>query len=107
MRLTVDKTGKKFVVAMAPEEKTDPDGKQRVDRRTNEPLWTTQLAAFDDTGVEKLVVTTAGQPPKVNVEQVVDPVELEAIPWVQGSRYGTAFRAKSITPVSVSAAKAA
>lgn len=105
MRLLVDTSKVTFTVSKAVEEKKDQDGRQRTDRRTQEPLWTVQLFALDETGGEVIMVTVAGNAPKVNVGQNVAPVELEAIPWVQGNRNGTAFRAKSVG--TLSAAKAA
>jgi hypothetical protein len=56
-------------------------------------------------GAEVITVTVAGNPPKVSVGQDVQTVELEAIPWVQEKRNGTAFRAKDVrTPQQVKAA---
>ena len=105
MRLLIDQSPVKFTVSKAVEEKKDQDGRQRTDRRTQQPLWTVQLFALDETGGEVIPVTVAGVAPKVNVGQNVTPVELEAIPWVQNNRNGTAFRAKNVT--ALSAAKAA
>ena len=105
MRLLVDISKKQFTVAKAAEEKLDQDGRQRKDRLTQEPLWTVQLFALDDKGGDVIMVTVAGSAPKVTVGQSVIPVELEAIPWAQGTRNGTAFRATSLT--SLAAAKAA
>lgn len=99
MRLVVDTSRVQFTVSRGTEPKKDQDGKQRADRRTGELLYTVQLVAFDELGAEVLTVTMAGQPPQVTVGQVVTPVELEAIPWAQNGRNGTAFRAKALTPV--------
>ena len=98
MRLLVDTSRVRFTVSKPPEEKRDMDGKQRSDRRTGELLYTVQLVAFDDTGAEVITVTVAGNPPKVTVGQDVLAVELEAIPWVQEKRSGTAYRAKDVRP---------
>lgn len=105
MRLLVDTSKVSFTVSRGVEEKRDQDGRQRTDRRTQEPLWTVQLFALDDAGGEVIMVTVAGQAPKVSVGQQVMPVELEAIPWVQGTRNGTAFRVKGLSVAA--AAKAA
>lgn len=100
MRLVLDTSGLRFMVTKAPEAKKDQDGKQRADRRTGELLYTVQLTAFDDEeGATVLSVTMAGQPPQVTVSQMVTPIELEAIPWAQNGRNGTAFRAKVLDPV--------
>ena len=80
MRLLVDVSRVKFTVTKAVDKKTDQHGNQKNDRHTGEPLWSTQVMALDETGGEMLTITTAGQPPKVNVGQDVVPVELEAIP---------------------------
>jgi hypothetical protein len=96
MRLLVDTSRVRFTVSKPPEEKRDMDGKQRSDRRTGELLFTVQLVAFDGTGAEVITVTVAGSPPKVAVGQDVVAVELEAIPWVQEKRSGTAYRAKDV-----------
>jgi hypothetical protein len=106
MRLLVDTSRVRFTVSKLPEEKRDMDGKQRSDRRTGDLLYTVQLVAFDDTGAEVITVTVAGNPPKVTVGQDVLAVELEAIPWVQEKRSGTAYRAKDVRPAQP-AAKAA
>ena len=48
-------------------------------------------------------MTVAGPPPKVTVGQDVSVVELEAIPWVQEKRSGTAYRAKDVRPAQPAA----
>lgn len=99
MRLFVDTSRVQFMVTKATEAKKDQDGKQRADRRTGELLYTVQLMALDETGGDVINVTMAGQPPQVTVGQHVAPVELEAIPWAQNGRNGTAFRAKALDQV--------
>ena len=97
MRLLVDTTGKTFTVTKDVAEKQDQNGRQKVDRNTQEPLWTVQVMALDETGGEMLNVTLAGNAaPKVNVGAVVNPVELEAIPWATNGKNGVAYRAKSL-----------
>ena len=100
MRLLVDTAGKQFQVTRGVEEKRDQNGSQRFDRNTREPLWTVQVLALDESGGEVIAVTVAGVPPKVSVGQNVRPIELEAIPWVQNGRNGTAFRARSLEPIA-------
>lgn len=104
MRLMIDTSRVQFTVSKATEAKKDQDGKHRADRRTGELLYTVQLVALDETGAEVITVTVAGQPPEVTVGLPVVPVELEAIPWAQNGRSGTAFRAKGFTPVKTSKA---
>jgi hypothetical protein len=105
MKLRVDTSKVQFTVTRAPEEKRDQQGLQKADRKTGELLFTVQLMALDETGGEMINVTVAGQLPKVTVGQFARVVELEAIPWATNGRNGTAFRARSIEPMS--AAKAA
>ena len=107
MRLLVDISRVTFTVTKAVEEKRDQNKMQKKDRNTGEPLWTTQVMALDESGGDMLTITTAGQPPKVNVGQSVQPVELEAIPWATNGRSGVAYRASSLTPAGTSSGKAA
>ena len=106
MKLVVDTQGKTFTVTKAAVEKQDQNGRQKQDRITNEPLWTVQVMALDETGGEMLNVTVAGQQmPKVTVGTAVGLVELEAIPWATNGKNGVAFRARQIN--TLGAAKAA
>ena len=100
MRLLIDIARVTFTVTKAPAEKRDQNQMQKKDRTTGEPLWTTQVMALDETGGEMLTITTAGQPPKVNVGQQVTPAELEAIPWATNGRSGTAYKATSLMTAS-------
>jgi hypothetical protein len=47
------------------------------------------------------------QPPKVTPGQLVTPVELQAIPWAQNGKNGTAFRASELKVVAGKSAAAA
>ncbi len=96
-----------FTVTRPVCEKTDQNGRQKTDRNTGEPLWSTQVMALDETGGEMITITTAGQPPKVNVGQQVTPVELEAIPWATNGRSGVAYKAKSLNAAGSAASKPA
>ena len=99
MRLLIDTSGKSFTVTRAVEEKKDQNGRQKVDRNTQEPLWTVQVMALDETGGEMLNVTLAGNAmPKITVGASVVPVELEAIPWATNGKNGVAYRAKTLNP---------
>jgi hypothetical protein len=100
MRLLINTEGKRFLVTRETDEKRDMHGRQRVDKRTGEALFTVQVTALDETGAEVLNVTVAGVPPRVTVGQYVSLVELEAIPWAQDGRNGVAFRAKEIVPAA-------
>lgn len=101
----MDMSRVKFTVTKAPTEKNDQNGRQKTDRNTGAPLWSTQVMALDETGGEMLTITTAGQPPKVNVGQDVMPVELEAIPWATNGRNGTAFKAVSLNVAGAAGSK--
>jgi hypothetical protein len=108
MRLLIDTSRVTFTVGREAQAKTDQNGIQRVERNTNIPMWAVQLVAMDDGGAEVITVTiTAPQAPKVSVGQLVNPVELQAIPWAQNGKNGTAFRAIDLKAVSGSKATAA
>ena len=103
--IKVDTTGSRYTVGAAPRPKNDMEGRQRQDRQTGAPLFTTQLVKVDDEGAEILAITTSGAP---SVEQgaEVRPVGLIAIPWQQGQRSGVAFKADRIEPAHAPASKA-
>ena len=107
MKLFLDISKTTFTVTREVQEKVDENGRQKTNRMTNEPMWTVQVMALDASGGEVINVTVAGLPPKVSVGQSVVPVELEAIPWAQGTRSGTAFRARSLNPASAAKSSAA
>jgi hypothetical protein len=96
MKLLIDTSRVQFTVTRAVGPKTDMEGKQRRERGTDALLWVVQVMALDENGGEMLMVTVAGEEPKLTVGQVVRPVELEAIPWNQNGRNGVAFRAKAL-----------
>ena len=103
MRLLIDTSKVTFTVGREAQEKTDQNGQQRRERNTNVPMWAVQLVAMDDGGAEVITVTiTANQAPSVKVGQLVNPVELQAIPWAQNGKNGTAFRASDIKAVTAS-----
>ena len=107
MKLFLDISHTQFTVTRGVAEKVDENGRQKTQRNTNEPLWTVQLMALEESGGEILNVTVAGVPPKVTPGQSVIPVQLEAIPWAQGTRNGVAFRAAQLNPVAAGAKSAA
>jgi hypothetical protein len=99
MRLLIDTSKVSFTVSRDPQAKMEQGNSpaQRRDRNTGFPLWTVQLVAMEADGAEVINVTVAGeQPPKVNAGQLVTPVELQAIPWAQNGKNGTAFRASEL-----------
>jgi hypothetical protein len=99
MRLAIDITNVQFQVTKNPEQKLDQNGKQKVDR-DGRPMWTTQFLALDETGGEMIAITVAGAIPQLTVGQIAKPVGLEAIPWNNNGKHGTAFRAVEVKPVT-------
>ena len=110
MKLYVDLTGKQFTVSREAEEKRDENGKQKAERTTGRPMWTTQVFVLDTDGGEVITVTTLGERPTVRVGTAVVPVQLEALPWAQNrngvQRNGVAYRATELK-TAPAAAKAA
>ena len=105
VQLEIKTQGVEFVVSRAPQPKNDNDGRQKADRDSGAPLYVTELVAMDDTGAEVIKVTTAGQP-RITTRQLVTVVKLVATPWNIDGRGGVAFRAESITPISVDSSTA-
>lgn len=97
MKLIVDTSRKHVMVSRESVEKTEQNGRQRVERGTGRPMWSTQVIVQDSDGAEVITVTTAGEKPDVAVGQVVALVNLEALPWATNGRNGVAFRAESIS----------
>ncbi len=96
MKLYVDTSTKQVTVSRDPMEKTEQNGRQRVERGTGRPMWSTQVFVLDDDGGEVITVTTAGEKPNVKVGQLVSLSKLEALPWATNGRNGVAFRAEEI-----------
>jgi hypothetical protein len=97
MKLYVDTNGKQVSVTKDPTEKLDgPNGRQKTERNTGRPMWSTQVFVLDDDGGEVITVTTAGEKPNVKVGQSVAVSKLEALPWATNGRNGVAFRAEEI-----------
>ena len=96
MKLYVDTSSKQVTVSRDPMEKTEQNGRQRVERGTGRPMWSTQVFVLDDDGGEVITVTTAGEKPSVKVGQLVSLSKLEALPWATNGRNGVAFRAEEI-----------
>ena len=98
MKLYVDTSAKNITVSKDPEEKNDQNGRQKTERGTGRPMWSTQVFVLDDDGGEVIAVTTAGERPNVKVGQLVLLSKLEALPWATNGRSGVAFRAEEIKP---------
>jgi hypothetical protein len=96
MKLYVDTSAKQVTVTKEPAEKTEQNGRQKTERNTGRPMWSTQVFVLDDDGGEVLTITTAGERPNVKVGQPVFLSKLEALPWATNGRNGVAFRAEEI-----------
>ena len=96
MKLYVDQSGKQFTVTREAVEKTEQNGRQKTERNTGRPMWSTQVFVLDEDGGEVITITTAGEKPNVKVGQLVAVSKLEALPWATNGRNGVAFRAEEI-----------
>ena len=97
MKLHIETSAKQVTVTREPVEKTDgTSGRQKTERATGRPMWSTQVFVLDDDGGEVIAVTTAGERPNVKVGQLVLLSRLEALPWATNGRNGVAFRAEEI-----------
>ena len=101
MKLYVDTGSKQVTVTKDPTEKLEQNGRQKTERATGRPMWSTQVFVLDDDGGEVIAVTTAGERPNVKVGQLVLLSKLEALPWATNGRNGVAFRAEEIKAASV------
>ncbi|MFI0480499.1 hypothetical protein [Actinomadura sp. 9N215] len=103
--IPVDTSGLTFVCVSAPRPKVvnQDTGEVKVDRN-GETVFTVGLSAADATGrVELLNVSVPGDQ-SVTIGEIVTPVGLVAFSWeaVLGGekRFGVAFRAERVAPVS-------
>ena len=97
MKLYVDTNGKQVTVTKDPVAKNDGQtDRQKTERGTGRPMWSTQVFVLDDDGGEVITVTTAGEKPNVKVGQELSVSKLEALPWSTNGRSGVAFRAEEI-----------
>jgi len=86
MKLYVDTNSKQVTVTKDPTEKLEQNGRQKTERGTGRPMWSTQVFVLDDDGGEVITVTTAGEVPNVKVGQQVTVSKLEALPWATNGR---------------------
>lgn len=98
MKLYLDTTGMQLTVTKEAVEKTDQNGRQKTERETGRPMWSTQALALDEDGGTVITITTAGERPNVKVGTVIAVSKLEALPWATNGRSGVAFRAADIKP---------
>jgi hypothetical protein len=107
VKLYVDTSTKQVTVSREPSEKTEQNGRQKVERGTGRPMWSTQVFVLDDDGGEVIAITTAGEKPNVKVGQLVSVSRLEALPWATNGRNGVAFRAEEIKAAGPASVKSA
>jgi hypothetical protein len=62
MKLYVDTSSKQVSVTKEATEKLEQNGRQKVERGTGRPMWSTQVFVLDDEGGEVITITTAGSP---------------------------------------------
>lgn len=96
MKLFVDTSKIHAMVSKEPAEKVDDKGRQRTERGSGRPMWSTQVFVQGDEGGDVINVTTAGARPDVSVGEIVTLPRLEALPWATNGRNGVAFRAEEI-----------
>ena len=107
MKLYVDTSIKQVTVSRDPGEKIEQNGRQKTERGTGRPMWSTQVFVLDDDGGEVITVTTAGEKPNVKVGQLVSLSKLKALPWATNGRNGVAFRAEEIKAAGAGLVKSA
>ena len=107
MKLYVDTSTKQVTVSRETVEKTEQNGRQKTERGTGRPMWSTQVFVLDDDGGEVIAVTTAGERPNVKVGQLVTVSKLEALPWATNGRNGVAFRAEEIKAAGAASVRSA
>ncbi len=105
MKLYVDTSSKQVTVTKDPTEKLEQNGRQKTERNTGRPMWSTQVFVLDDDGGEVITITTAGEKPNVKVGQQLTVSKLEALPWATNGRSGVAFRAEEIKAAGLSSVK--
>ena len=106
MKLYVDTNGKQVTVTKDPVAKNDGQSdRQKTERNTGRPMWSTQVFVLDDDGGEVITITTAGEKPNVKVGQSLAVSKLEALPWATNGRSGVAFRAEEIKTAGLASVK--
>jgi len=88
MKLYVDTSNKQVTVTKDPTEKLEQNGRQKAERGTGRPMWSTQVFVLDDDGGEVIAITTAGEKPNVRVGQLVAVSKLEALPQCRLLQHG-------------------
>lgn len=96
MRLPVDTTEMRFLVATPPEPVRDFTTKALKADADGQPLHALKLVALAPNDSEIISVRVAGRSPAVATGQFVEVHGLVAQPWINGDRSGVSFRAELI-----------
>ena len=102
--LDVPKIAYAFEVSANPEPKLRDlkTREQKVDRDSGLPMWSTELTVKTTNGAQVILVTTVSHAkPSVSLGEMVEPVDLEALPWTNTDangqvRSGVAFKATEL-----------
>ena len=102
--LNMEKIAWAVEVSMRPEPKLKDlrTREQKVDRDSGLPMWSTEVTVKTENGAQVITVTTLGQSaPPVSMGDLVEPVDLEALPWSNTDangqvRSGVAFKATEL-----------
>jgi hypothetical protein len=104
-KMYLDTSMYRFTISLAPVAKTDQNQKQRF-TKDGAPMWQTEVQAYNpEIGTAVLMVTTAGEKPKVISGEAVMPVSLEAVPWNTNGKNGVVYRATELKAVPVQGGK--
>ena len=104
MRLPID-TSNTMIVAGSVEPVMDFDTKRQRADQNGEPLWSVELVSFCEDGTQVWSARVAGEPAGLAVGQPVKVRGLVAHTWEMEGRHGISFRAASVQPASLPAAK--
>jgi hypothetical protein len=110
--LDVPRIAYAFEVSAKPEPKLKDlrTREQKVDRESGLPMWSTEVTVKTENGAQVVTVTTVGHSaPSVSMGDLVEPVDLEALPWSNTDangqvRSGVAFKATELRALVPAAA---
>jgi hypothetical protein len=97
MRFPIDVSKLTFIAGSDPVGVTDPEGRQRSDKATGEPLWGLDLVALGgEDGAEVWPVRIAGEPKGISTGQPLRVEGLTALSWEMDGRHGISFRVRRL-----------
>ena len=99
MKLKVDVSELRFLVAVPPAPVMDFETKRPKADESGEPLYNVQLVALGEGNAEILAIKFAGQPGLLTQGAPVKVMGLVATPWSMGDRSGVSFKAASVDPL--------